>query len=46
MIYYTRLRKLTPTLIALDFGCAFILGLKDNSKTMFAKAGQATAYIY
>jgi len=48
LIYCIRLRKLTPTLITLDFGCAFILGLRDNSKTIFAKAGQfnqVTAYI-
>ena len=47
-IYCTRLRKLTPTLIALEFGCAFMLGLKDDSRTVFAKAGQfnqAAAYM-
>jgi len=43
------LRKLTPTLITLNFGYAFILGLRDNSKTIFTKTGQfnqAAAYIY
>ena len=47
-IYCTRLRKLTPTLIALDFGCAFMLGLRDDSRIVFAKVGrfnQAAPYM-
>ena len=41
MIYCTRLRKLTPTLIAFDFGCAFVLGLKDDSRTVCEGGGSS-----